>query len=85
MKDTTNALVPEQQVGMQKNTSETVEFENWEAAQQFFQVARKRLLDRAASERMAVIGYHFPMPATGRVKSRSSISTAVAASASPPS
>lgn len=30
--------------------------------------ARKRLLDRAATERMAVIGYHFPMPATGRVE-----------------
>ena len=30
--------------------------------------ARKRLLDRAATERMPVIGYHFPMPATGRVE-----------------
>lgn len=29
---------------------------------------RKRLLDRAASERMTVVGYHFPMPATGRVE-----------------
>jgi len=29
---------------------------------------RKRLLDRAATERMAVVGYHFPMPATGRVE-----------------
>lgn len=29
---------------------------------------RKRLLDRAASERMPVIGYHFDMPATGRVE-----------------
>ena len=30
--------------------------------------ARKRLLDRAASERMPVVGYHFDMPATGRVE-----------------
>ncbi len=44
MKDN-HPIVPEQQVGVQKNASETVEFENWEAAQQFFQVARKRLLD----------------------------------------
>ncbi len=44
MKDT-NVLVPEHQAGIQKNASETVEFDNWEAAQQFFQVARKRLLD----------------------------------------
>ena len=29
---------------------------------------RKRLLDRAATERMPVVGYHFPMPATGRVE-----------------
>lgn len=29
---------------------------------------RKRLLDRAASERMPVVGYHFDMPATGRVE-----------------
>lgn len=29
---------------------------------------RKRLLDRAATERMPVIGYHFPLPATGRVE-----------------
>lgn len=29
---------------------------------------RKRLLDRAATERMQVVGYHFPMPATGRVE-----------------
>lgn len=29
---------------------------------------RKALLDRAATERMAVVGYHFPMPATGRVE-----------------
>jgi glyoxylase-like metal-dependent hydrolase (beta-lactamase superfamily II) len=29
---------------------------------------RKRLLDRAAADRMPVIGYHFPMPATGRVE-----------------
>ncbi|HYF06174.1 MAG TPA: MBL fold metallo-hydrolase [Acetobacteraceae bacterium] len=29
---------------------------------------RKRLLDRAAAERMPVVGYHFPMPATGRVE-----------------
>jgi glyoxylase-like metal-dependent hydrolase (beta-lactamase superfamily II) len=29
---------------------------------------RKALLDRAATERMPVIGYHFPFPATGRVE-----------------
>jgi glyoxylase-like metal-dependent hydrolase (beta-lactamase superfamily II) len=29
---------------------------------------RKRLLDRAATERLEVVGYHFPMPATGRVE-----------------
>ena len=29
---------------------------------------RKRLLDRAASEGMPVIGYHFDMPATGRIE-----------------
>jgi glyoxylase-like metal-dependent hydrolase (beta-lactamase superfamily II) len=29
---------------------------------------RKRLLDRAATERLTVIGYHFDMPATGRVE-----------------
>ena len=29
---------------------------------------RKKLLDRAAADRMPVIGYHFPMPATGRVE-----------------
>jgi glyoxylase-like metal-dependent hydrolase (beta-lactamase superfamily II) len=29
---------------------------------------RKRLLDRAATDRVPVIGYHFPMPATGRVE-----------------
>jgi glyoxylase-like metal-dependent hydrolase (beta-lactamase superfamily II) len=29
---------------------------------------RKRLLDRAATERMLVVGYHFDMPATGRVE-----------------
>lgn len=29
---------------------------------------RKKLLDRAAAERMPVIGYHFPFPATGRVE-----------------
>ncbi len=29
---------------------------------------RKRLLDRAATERMPVVGYHFDMPATGRVE-----------------
>lgn len=29
---------------------------------------RRALLDRAATERMPVIGYHFPMPATGRVE-----------------
>lgn len=30
--------------------------------------ARKRLLERAAAERMPVVGYHFPFPATGRVE-----------------
>jgi glyoxylase-like metal-dependent hydrolase (beta-lactamase superfamily II) len=30
--------------------------------------ARKRLLDRAATDRLQVVGYHFPMPATGRVE-----------------
>ncbi len=29
---------------------------------------RRRLLDRAAADRMPVVGYHFPMPATGRVE-----------------
>jgi glyoxylase-like metal-dependent hydrolase (beta-lactamase superfamily II) len=29
---------------------------------------RKRLLDRAATDRVQVVGYHFPMPATGRVE-----------------
>jgi glyoxylase-like metal-dependent hydrolase (beta-lactamase superfamily II) len=29
---------------------------------------RKRLLDRLATDRIQVIGYHFPMPATGRVE-----------------
>jgi glyoxylase-like metal-dependent hydrolase (beta-lactamase superfamily II) len=29
---------------------------------------RKRILDRAATERLQVVGYHFPMPATGRVE-----------------
>lgn len=29
---------------------------------------RKRLLDRAATERIPVVGYHFDMPATGRVE-----------------
>ena len=29
---------------------------------------RKRLLDRAATDRLPVVGYHFPMPATGRVE-----------------
>lgn len=29
---------------------------------------RKRLLDRAATDRIPVVGYHFPMPATGRVE-----------------
>jgi glyoxylase-like metal-dependent hydrolase (beta-lactamase superfamily II) len=29
---------------------------------------RKRVLDRVAAERMPVIGYHFPFPATGRVE-----------------
>jgi glyoxylase-like metal-dependent hydrolase (beta-lactamase superfamily II) len=29
---------------------------------------RKRLLDRAAADRLPVVGYHFPMPATGRVE-----------------
>ncbi len=30
--------------------------------------SRKALLERAAAERMPVIGYHFPFPATGRVE-----------------
>ena len=30
--------------------------------------SRKALLERAATERMPVIGYHFPFPATGRVE-----------------
>jgi hypothetical protein len=29
---------------------------------------RKKLLDRTAAERMPVVGYHFPFPATGRVE-----------------
>lgn len=29
---------------------------------------RKRLLDQAATDRIPVVGYHFPMPATGRVE-----------------
>ncbi|GAA0587604.1 MBL fold metallo-hydrolase [Craurococcus roseus] len=29
---------------------------------------RKKLLERAATERMTVVGYHFPFPATGRVE-----------------
>jgi glyoxylase-like metal-dependent hydrolase (beta-lactamase superfamily II) len=29
---------------------------------------RRRLLDRAAADRLMVVGYHFPMPATGRVE-----------------
>jgi glyoxylase-like metal-dependent hydrolase (beta-lactamase superfamily II) len=29
---------------------------------------RRRLLDRAATERMPVVGYHFDMPATGRIE-----------------
>ncbi len=29
---------------------------------------RKRLLDRAATDRIQVVGYHFDMPATGRVE-----------------
>lgn len=29
---------------------------------------RKRVLDRAATERMPVVGYHFDMPATGRIE-----------------
>lgn len=29
---------------------------------------RKRLLDRLATDRIPVVGYHFPMPATGRVE-----------------
>ena len=28
---------------------------------------RKRLLDRAAADRMLVHGYHFPFPATGHI------------------
>lgn len=30
--------------------------------------ARRALLDRAASDRILVVGYHFPWPATGRVE-----------------
>ncbi|WP_270934039.1 MBL fold metallo-hydrolase [Falsiroseomonas oryzae] len=29
---------------------------------------RRRLLDRLATDRIPVVGYHFPMPATGRVE-----------------
>ena len=29
---------------------------------------RRRILDRAAADRIPVVGYHFPMPATGRVE-----------------
>jgi glyoxylase-like metal-dependent hydrolase (beta-lactamase superfamily II) len=29
---------------------------------------RRRLLDRAAADRIPVVGYHFPLPATGRVE-----------------
>jgi glyoxylase-like metal-dependent hydrolase (beta-lactamase superfamily II) len=29
---------------------------------------RRALLDRAATERLQVVGYHFPMPATGRIE-----------------
>jgi hypothetical protein len=29
---------------------------------------RKRLLDRAATDRIPVIGYHFDLPATGRIE-----------------
>lgn len=29
---------------------------------------RKRVLDQAATDRLAVVGYHFPMPATGRIE-----------------
>jgi glyoxylase-like metal-dependent hydrolase (beta-lactamase superfamily II) len=29
---------------------------------------RKRVLDQAATDRLPVVGYHFPMPATGRVE-----------------
>lgn len=44
MKDK-QALVPDQQVGVQKKSSETADFDSVAAARQFFQVARKRLLD----------------------------------------
>ncbi len=40
-----NDLIPEQHTGIQKKSSESVEFDSVEAARQFFQVARKRLLD----------------------------------------
>jgi glyoxylase-like metal-dependent hydrolase (beta-lactamase superfamily II) len=30
--------------------------------------SRLRLLDRAATDRIPVVGYHFPMPATGRIE-----------------
>jgi glyoxylase-like metal-dependent hydrolase (beta-lactamase superfamily II) len=29
---------------------------------------RKRVLDQAATDRLPVVGYHFPMPATGRIE-----------------
>jgi glyoxylase-like metal-dependent hydrolase (beta-lactamase superfamily II) len=29
---------------------------------------RKRVLDQAATDRLQVVGYHFPMPATGRIE-----------------
>jgi hypothetical protein len=38
-------IIPEQKEGVEKHFSETVEFKTVEEARQFFQVARKRLLD----------------------------------------
>ena len=34
------------------------------------QTTRKRLLDMAAADRMAVLGYHFPFPGVGHVRTR---------------
>lgn len=39
------ALIPEQRVGAQKDSRQTVGFESVEAARAFFQIARERLLD----------------------------------------
>lgn len=42
---------------------------------------RRRLLDQAATDRVPVVGYHFPMPATGRVERAGSSYRLVPASA----